>query len=258
MRFSFPEGLRPPTVEEREKFYREEFDMQNVKDLYYKWNSPIFAVDVGTETTRYKPRFKKYKGKLVFIRDYNDLKQLKNKLERYAPEDLYYDHRVYRDTEGKPTDEDIKASQLVFDLDPELVDCKSCERTRRHMEDNSAASYAFCEDCFIETAEDTAKLQVFLSKHFVSLSSYFSGRGFHIHVRDEKGFRMSIEDKRKLAEKLRERFPVDVKITAVDKGLLRLPGSLHGLTGRKVIPVSIKHLQNPLEILHKKSLPESF
>ncbi|MDY6789170.1 MAG: hypothetical protein SVV03_04380 [Candidatus Nanohaloarchaea archaeon] len=258
MRFSFPEGLRPPTVEQREKFYKDEFDLQNVKNLYYKWSHPTFAIDIGTESTRYKPRFKKYKGKLVFIRRYEDLEELKSKFERYSPEDLYYDHRVYRDTDEKPGPEDMKASQLVFDLDPELIDCNSCRLTRKHMKDDDAASYTFCEGCFEETAENTAEMRAFLSKHFNSLNVYFSGRGFHIHVRDEKGFQMSVNDKRELGRKLAKRFPVDKKITAVEKGLLRLPGSLHGLTGRKVIKVSMNDLKEPLEILYDKSEPESF
>ncbi|MDY6771427.1 MAG: hypothetical protein SV186_05765 [Candidatus Nanohaloarchaea archaeon] len=260
MRFSFPDGISPPSVEERERFYDEEFDLQSVQDLYYRWKKPVFALDIGTETTLYKGRFKKYKGKLVYVKEYDDLEELQEKFVTYAPEDLYYDTRTYENDprQSNTVWERPTGKQLVFDLDPELVECPRCENRRRHMDDEERASYTFCEECFSEVAEKTAQLVVLLDRHFDAVKAYFSGRGFHIHVKDPEGFDMDDIERDKLASKMAKRFPIDKKITAGEKTLIRLPGSLHGLTGRKVVEVSLDDLQEPLDILYEKSVPEVF
>jgi len=259
MRFSFPDELSPPSVEQRHRFYEEEFNVQRVRELAPRWSHPVFAIDIGTESTLYKRRFKEYKNKMIFVREYDDLEHLQKKLAYYAPEDLYYETKTY-DTNPQHNNakwQQPSGQQLVFDLDPELVDCRSCELTRRHMENETVASYTFCEECFVKVAEATADLRRFLTKHFDRLQTYFSGRGFHIHVKDEEGFSMSKEQREELASRLEERFPIDTKITAGEKGLMRLPGSLHGLTGRKVVKVSLDDLEEEsLQILYEKSVPE--
>lgn len=258
MRFSFPDGLSPPTVEQRERFYREEFDLQSVRDLYFQWKKPVFAFDIGTETTLYKRRFKEYKGKLVYIREYDDLEDLQEKFVTYAPEDLYYDTRIY-DNDPRQTNtvwEKPAGKQLVVDLDPELVECQRCENRRRHMDDDVVASLTFCEECFADLAEETAKVTVLLDRHFDAVKTYFSGRGFHVHVKDREGFMMDEMEREELAAKLDKKFPIDRKITAGEEEVMRLPGSLHGLTGRKVIEVDLEDLQDPDAILHEKSVPE--
>jgi len=258
MKFSFPDGLKPPPVEDREQFYREEFDVRSIKDLYFRWKKPVFAFDVGTETTLYKRRFKKYKGKLVYIREYGDLEELMEKFETYAPEDLYYDTRVYESDprQSNTVWEKPSGRQLVVDLDPELLECKRCRTRRRHMDDGIVASHTFCEECFADLAEQTAKLTVLLDRNFESVRTYFSGRGFHVQVRDRDGFTMDDMKREQLAAKLAKRFPVDEKITAGEKNVMRLPGSLHGLTGRKVVQVDLDDLQDPDHILYEKSVPE--
>jgi DNA primase catalytic subunit len=258
MRFSFPDELSPPTVEERQLFYTKEFNFQHVRNLYYRWKKPVFAVDIGSETTRYRPKYKKYLDKLVFIREYDDLKHLKSKLISYAPEDLYYDIRTY-DRDPRQTNaiwEKPSGQQLVFDLDPELMSCRRCELTKQNMDDEKRASFTFCEDCYEATAKGTLQLWQFLERHFEYLNTYFSGRGFHIQVRDDEAFTMEDEDRERLAAKVSKKFPVDEKVTAGEKELMRMPGSLHGLTGRKVVSVTKEDLSKPLEILYEKSQPE--
>ena len=256
----FPEDMSPPTVEQRRKFYRDEFERWNLKVLNFKWERPVLAVDVGTESTRYRPKHKDYLGKIVFIREYRNLDHLVKKIVGYAPEDLYYDTRTY-DRDPRQTNaiwERPSGKQLVFDLDPELVECRHCERIRKNNEGKRFAKYTFCEDCFSELAGKTAKLVVFLRRNFDSINIYFSGRGFHVHVNDQEAFEMDDFDRETLAEKLSKRFPIDRKITAGEKNLIRMPGSLHGLTGRKVVEVGVEELKNPEMILHDKSVPDVF
>lgn len=254
----FPEDLRPPTVEQRREFYSKEFDNWNLKVLNFKWEKPVLAVDVGTETTRYRPKHKDYLGKIVFIRNYRNVDHLMKKIIGYAPEDLYYDTRTY-DRDPRQTNaiwERPSGQQLVFDLDPELVECKRCESVRKKHEGKRLAKYTFCEKCFSELAEETAKLAVFLRRSFESINIYFSGRGFHIHVNDQEAFHMDDFDRENLADKLSKKFPIDRKITAGEKNLIRMPGSLHGLTGRKVVELTTGELKNPERIIYQKSMPE--
>lgn len=251
MKFDFPEDMRPATVDEREQFYREEFETTNLERLMQRWPQFIPVVDVGSESTLYRPRFKEYKGKLVRISDYTDVDQLKEKFIEYAPEDLYYKTRVEREDRIETNPE----QELVFDLDPERTDCKQCERRRTYLDDKEA-KYRFCMNCFATVAKETRQLYSFLENHFDSMQLVYSGRGFHIHVMDDTAFKMDREDRRELASKVASQFPVDAKVTAGEVDMVRLPGSLHGLVSRKVIPVSLSDLTRPERIITHKAVPE--
>ncbi|MFB6265925.1 MAG: DNA primase, partial [Candidatus Nanohaloarchaea archaeon] len=72
MKFDFPDGMRPSTVEEREEFYRNSFPIEVIEEKMERWDRFVPVVDVGSETTRYRPRFKQYKGKLVRINEFED------------------------------------------------------------------------------------------------------------------------------------------------------------------------------------------
>lgn len=251
MRFDFPEGLRPATVDERDRFYRSAFPLDELRERMDRWERFIPVVDVGTETTRYRPRFREYKGKLVRITDYADLDDLRTKIVEYAPEDLYYVTTVEKQDRIETNPE----QELVFDLDPENVSCRTCDRKRPHLE-KPAQDYVFCMDCFAQVAQETKSLYGFLETHFDQLSLVYSGRGFHIHVGDEAGFRMDREDRRELASKVRMEFPVDEAVTAGEKDLIRMPGSLHGLVSRVVTEIEPRHLDDPERVLHSLSVPE--
>ncbi len=250
MRFEFPGELRPSTVDEREKFYRENFPEEEIRRRMDRWDVFIPVVDVGSETTRYRPRFRDYKGKLVRITDYDGLDDLKDRIVEYAPEDLYYVTTVEKEDRIETNPE----MELVFDLDPEKVQCRKCDRKRKYL-DEPASEYVFCRDCFADVALQARKLYAFLENHFSDLQLVYSGRGFHIHVEDEEAFLMDREDRRELAGKVAKKFPIDEKVTSGEKELIRLPGSLHGLVSRVVTAVEPDALYDPEALLDSKTVP---
>lgn len=249
MQYDFPENCRPARVEEREQFYRESFPAGAVQHLQERWNQPVLVVDVGTESTWYRPRFKEYKGKLVRIRDYETLEELHDKIVEYAPEDFYY--RMIIETGRVEVNPE---KELVFDLDPENVECRRCERVARH--GDLPRHRVFCDDCFATVAAKTRRLATFLETHFDALQVVYSGRGFHVHVQDDAAFKMTREERKELAERVVKEFPIDVDVTGGDIDIVRLPGSLHGLVSRIVTPVAVDELSDPEHILHRKSVPD--
>jgi len=145
--------------------------------------------------------------------------------------------------------------ELVFDLDPEDVDCEDCRRRKKYLDD-TAAAYTFCEECFAAAARETRQLYAFLENHFDQLRLVYSGRGFHIHVEDADAYRMDREDRRELAGKVAKEFPIDTQVTAGEKNLIRLPGSLHGLVSKVVTEVEPGDLQEPGHILRSVGVPD--
>lgn len=216
-----------------------------------RWDRFVPVVDIGSDSTRYRPRFKQYKGKLVRINEFEDLDDLKSKIVDYAPEDLYYATTIEKEDRIETNPE----KELVFDLDPENVECKNCERKKKYLE-GTAEEYVFCDECFGEVAEETRQLFSFLKNHFSDLQLVYSGRGFHIHVEDMEAFRMDREDRRELAGKVAKEFPIDPAITAGEKDLMRLPGSLHGLVSKIVTPMEPSELSDPERILEVVGQPE--
>ncbi len=216
-----------------------------------RWDRFVPVIDVGSDSTRYRPRFKQYKGKLVRITDYDGVEDLATKMAEYAPEDLYYVTTMEKEDRVETNPE----RELVFDLDPEDVDCEDCRRRKKYLDD-TAAAYTFCEECFASAATETRQLYAFLENHFSQLQLVYSGRGFHIHVEDDDAYRMDREDRRELAGKVAKEFPIDTEVTAGGKDLIRLPGSLHGLVSKVVTPIEPGDLTDPDHILTSVGVPE--
>ncbi|MDY6774229.1 MAG: hypothetical protein SVS85_03430 [Candidatus Nanohaloarchaea archaeon] len=251
MRFDFPGDMRPSKVDEREEFYSSRFPSEELEEKMERWDRFVPVIDVGSETTLYRPRFKEHKGKLVHITDFENLEDLRRKIVDYAPEDLYYVTTIEKVDRVETNPEE----ELVFDLDPENVECDNCRRKKKYLE-GKAEEYTFCRDCFAEVAEETRYLYAFLENHFSQLELVYSGRGFHIHVEDDEAFAMDREDRNELAGKVAKEFPIDPEVTAGDKDLIRLPGSLHGLVSKVVTPVEPSELSDPDRILDAVGVPE--
>lgn len=245
MNYRFPKDLRPATVSEREQFYRDTFDWAAAEDFLARWDAPVFAVDVGSESTRYRPKWKKYKGKLVYIRTYANQRGLQQKLVRYAPEDVYY---VRESAEGTE-------QELCLDIDPENCACRSCDRFRQQHEEKTKV-YSFCTDCFTAAAEHAKQLFDRMEKHFTDVRLLYTGRGFHIRVLDETAYLMEQEDRKQLATHLQETgHPIDAWVTNGSIDLLRVPGSLHGLVGRICTVITPDQLDDPETILDTVGIP---
>lgn len=245
MRFYFPYGLRPSRVEERKKFYQDEFEIEKAE----KWFkiSGVLIVDVGSETTRYRPVLKKYLNKLVYIRKYDNLEHLREKIIYYCPEDLYYQFKF--------PEHGILKQELIFDLDPENVNCVKCSLLRKNIQ-GIGKTYSFCENCFKETAERTKELYILIKKHFEDVKLVYSGRGFHIHVRDKIAFDLEENKRKELSNKIKKKFPIDEWVTSGNIDIVRLPFSLNGLVSRKVIEIELKDLNNLEKLVNEKALPE--
>lgn len=253
MQYDYPEGLKPTPVKKRELFYREEFPREQVARRIGRWYRFVPVVDVGSESTLYKPRLKDLKGKLVRVKEYKDISHLSEKLVDYAPEDIYYNRTIEKDDEVSVNPD----QELVFRIAPFQMDCTSCERKRQYLEESKHEN-VFCLNCLGKAATETKNLYAFLKRHFDDMDIVFSGRGFNIHVNDEEGYRMSMDDRWELAKKVAQEFPIDKDITGGDNDLVRLPGSLNGLVSRKATVVSPQDLDDVEYLLNHKSLPASF
>lgn len=277
----FPGELETPTFEERKKFYEEEFGLEKVRWLKFMWDKPVLVADVGTETTRYRPIHKKHLGELVSFDSYESFEDLEEEVIRYVPEDLYYDLRVYKHDQQQTNSiwEKPDGKQLVFHLQPTttttdfstavdtdgvtsgkdngIEGCK-CEEKREKLAGRRLSQYIFCEECFKKTAEKTKDLYKFLRRNFETVIMFFNGIGFDVHVLDEEAFYMDDYQRDMLFNKLSKRFPIDINGKEHSNDVTWLPGSLNGVTGRKVIRVKLFELTSPLKILYQKSRPEFF
>ncbi len=245
MEAQFPYGMRPARVAERRQFYENEFSLATSADWFRIGDQEQLVIDVGSETTRYRPMHKQYLYKLLYVTQYLTHAELNEKILTYVPEDIYYD------TKSTPSS---AVQELVFDLDPNHLYCMHCRMMRNKLS-GPISAYAFCEQCFIDVATATAELNDLLSKHFTHLSLIYSGRGFHIHVRDNAAWQLPYEQRQALAEKMQQRFPIDMAITAGSADLIRLPDSLNGLVSRKVREIHSSDLEQPEKIINEKALP---
>ncbi len=252
MRYDYPAGMKPTPVRERERFYREEFETAFLEERMERWKRFVPVIDIGTDSTLYKPRLQELKGKLVRIKEYRDLPHLVEKIGDYAPEDIYYSRTISREgqVDVNPTQE------LVFRIAPHQLDCRKCDRKRQHME-KQYREYVFCRGCFADAAHHTRNLYMFLERHFDDMDLVYTGRAFHLHVNDEEGFQMQQEDRWELARKVARQFPIQKDITAGDTDLVRLPGSLNGLVSRTVTQLSVSHMTDPDHIIESLSVPDA-
>lgn len=252
MQYNYPQGLKPAPVPLRERFYREEFPMEQVEQRAERWPGFAPVIDVGTESTLYKPRLQKMKGKLVRVTDYRDLTHLAEKIADFAPEDVYYNRTIQRDGQVEVNPD----QELVFRIAPHELSCRKCDRKRNYM-DRKWHKYVFCLDCLTEAAHQTRSLYGFLERHFTDMNLVYAGRAFHIHVNDEEGFKMPMADRTELARRVGSQFPIDEDITAGENELIRLPGTMNGLVSRKATIITVTDLNDPEHILNTTSLPAS-
>jgi hypothetical protein len=119
----------PDLFEEREEYYRNSFPEREFARRMERWENFVPVVDVGSETTLYRPRFKKHKGKMVRVTDYEDLEELYERLVGQWADELghvvtvvggVYRHTKYGGQEGvvhKPVPRDEQEEALEFLLE---------------------------------------------------------------------------------------------------------------------------------------------
>ena len=97
--------LRFATLEERRKYYEEEFDPMKVREVLGDWNN--FAIIIGKRTKIYKKEFEEiYHKTLKFECNFSELK---DKILQFLPEAVYYVRRE---------------NEILLDFDPDRVHTK--------------------------------------------------------------------------------------------------------------------------------------
>ena len=235
--------MRYSTLEERKKFYSEEFNLNGVWEWLKNWSGKVvFAVIIGRHTRIYPPEYEDDASTTILIENYRDLEEVRGWILEFLPESVYYDRNVY-DEDGR-----ILGQEMAFDLDPENLTCpvhgSLKDKMRRHQ------GLSFCELELKMVKDETLRLYEELSENFSELRVVYSGRGFHIHIFDEEVFSWSREKRSEFAKEIKLKgFKIDEWVTAGGMRLIRLPYSLHGMVSRIVTPISISELQefNPIE-----------
>ncbi|MBS3091578.1 hypothetical protein J4217_03980 [Candidatus Pacearchaeota archaeon] len=215
--------FRPSTLEEREAFYRKEFDINKVK-RWFKKNGmklpQICALDAGTDTGIIKNP--KLKGEMIYFL----FSELKGKIKEYVPEDVYYDRGRYKHAWQKLRHLNKKSwteQEIVFDVDSDNI--SKCDKLNGRC---------------LSTAYSYAKnMKNALKKYFKEMKMVYSGRGFHIHILDKKAYMMNKHERKEFTAKFR-RFPIDLWVSQGNIELIRLPYSLNSLVSRKVTPINKK------------------
>lgn len=224
---------------------------------------PIFHLDVGYETGYCRKKYRDKLGKLLYfdIKDYNELKEM---VLEYLPEDLYYDRNLYRDiskcaeceTRNCQACEDLLGQELMFDLDPENIDCPNCGSLEERI--RGASMFKFCYICFNKVIDQTKLLHdLLLEKGFQKLSTVYSGRGFHIYIEDSEAYSMRLEERKALALEVKNKgIAIDPWVTEGGSRLARVPYSLNGLVSKVCYPIEISDIKKHDFWRSKPFLPE--
>jgi len=200
MQYRFPRGMRISKLEEREKFYRNEFDLGKVGD-WLSWKeikNMTFAVVVGRKKSIFLPEFYEKKDKVLIITDHMDLNGVLGYILYYLPEGVYYDRNLYRDLslcENCSKDcwncDNFLGQELAFDLDPENVQCPYHGSLEEKVARKDTVNFCMIE--FKKVRKNTARLYEELRQEYKKIGVVFSGRGFHVHVFDVRAIGLSLE-----------------------------------------------------------------
>ncbi len=227
---------RISSLDERREFYANEFNLNALQQWFGARLPQFFTVDYGTETGLSTDPAKR--GKIIILQPNLALAALRKKLALIAPEDVYYDTRIYKNVKdcftcpqhpGFCADCPERVGQeLVFDLDPENIDCPKCGKKKYPN---------FCNHCLKLSLQAAVKLgEALRDKGFRDIRHVYSGRGCHVHVTDLNAMKLSKEERIALTKDLRG-FPMDPWVTTT-KRLIRLPYSLHASISRIVLPLT--------------------
>lgn len=238
VRYHLPKGMRYSTLEEREQFYRQELNIEKVRQWFEgRKEKIVFAVIIGRHTKIYPEKYKEDASTTIIIDEYKDLEDVRGQIIEFLPESAYYDRNVY-DKENKTI-----GQELAFDLDPENITCPIHGSLTDKM--GRGQGLSFCKLELQMVKEQTINLYEYLEKMFSFMRIVYSGRGYHIHVFDEDAYKMSYSERRKFAKNLKAKgFPIDRWVTSGGMRLIRLPYSLHGMVSRIAIPVNIDELRS--------------
>jgi DNA primase catalytic subunit len=242
MVYSLPAGMRYSTLEERQRFYSKEFNLQKVA----QWLKPMqgkikFAVIMGRHTQIFLEKYREDASTTIIIDDYETLEDVREQILDFLPEAVYYDRTVYGLKDEK------LGQELAFDLDPENVVCPIHGSLEDKMKRQQGLS--FCELELGIVKREAVDLIEKLQTHFSDVKAVYSGRGFHVHVFDEEAYVFSAKQRLEVAHEVKQAgFHIDEWVTSGEMRLIRLPFSLNGLVSRIVLPLTKQELEafNPI------------
>jgi len=252
-RYRLPKGMRYSTLEERRKFYKEEFDLKKLEA--WLWNgrnaeNTAFAMILGRHTGIYLEEYKKIRNNVVIIDEYKNLDDVKEYLLQYLPESVYYDRNFYSNLAEKK----IAAQELAFDIDPENVSCPYHGDIEKKMKEHQGLGFCMFE--FNAVKKATLALYGELNERFQDIGVVYSGRGFHLHVFDEEACCMMKDEREKIAKKFGRVYLIDEWVTRGGSRLIRLPYSLHGMVSRICLPLEIGEIKNFDPRKDRRNIPE--
>jgi DNA primase catalytic subunit len=247
--YMLPNGMRYATLEERKRFYVEEFDLKKVAEwLGDRLTYVKFAVIIGRHTRIFPDKYRDDASTTIIIDDYTSLSEVRSDIIEFRPEAAYYDRYIY-DRGNRKT-----GQELAFDLDPENITCPIhgalVDKMRR------GQGLGFCELELQMAKEQALSLHDYLEKNFSNLRIVYSGRGFHIHVFDEKTYEFSVKRRLEIARDVKTKgFAIDEWVTAGEMRLIRLPFSLHGMVSRVVLPLEKNELEQFDPVKDERCIP---
>jgi DNA primase catalytic subunit len=248
--YYLPAGMRYSTLEEREQFYKKEFNPHRVTEWFgYNLGRTKFAVIMGKHTKIFLQKYKDDASTTIIIDEYKDLEDVQQQIVEFLPEAVYYDRNVYNEKDQKI------GQELAFDLDPENITCPVHGTLKDKMKRRQGLS--FCELELEIVKKEALDLSEFLERRFSDLRFVYSGRGFHLHVLDKEAYCFSAEERLTLAKEVKlAGFHIDEWVTSGEYRLIRLPYSLNGLVSRVVLPLKKEELERFDAVHDKRCLPQ--
>ncbi len=249
--YDLPDGLRPATLAERRRFFRDRMDYGAAEAWFASFpGERVFALILGRHSGIYPRRFRSLKNIPLLVEDARSVRDLRPYLLKYLPEGVYYDRNAYgsvaearrRHVEYAHAwrSREFRGQELAFDLDPENLDCPIHGDIRDKMRRHQGLS--FCDWEFEEIRRQASELVDALSREWSRLAVVFSGRGFHVHVLDADAYALTKAQRTRIARTYGRRFALDEWVTSGEMRLIRLPFSLHGMVSRIVVPVPRRDL----------------
>ena len=248
--YYLPVGMRYSTLEERKQFYTQEFNPQKAAEWFSGGlGRTKFAVIIGRHTKIYPEKYKQDASTTIIIDEYKNIEDVRQQILEFLPEAVYYDRNLYDQNDNKISQE------LAFDLDPENITCPIHGTLADKMKRKQGLS--FCEVELEMVKKETIGLYDFLKTRFSDVRVVYSGRGFHLHVLDQKAYLLSSEERLNLAQQAKQLgFHIDEWVTSGEFRLIRLPYSLNGLVSRIALPLRKDEIESFDAVHDERCLPK--
>ena len=236
--YNLPEGMRYSTIEERRKFYAEEFDPKRISEWFGRRIDGVkFAVIIGRHTRVFPEKYREDLETTIIIDEYTNLQDVQWQILEFLPEAAYYDRNIYG------VGDHILGQELAFDVDPENIPCPIHGTLADKMARKQGLG--FCKIELDLARKETVDLFEHLEKQFCDVKAVYSGRGFHLHVFDQQAYNLKSNERLKLARHIKQAgFHIDEWVTTGESRLIRLPYSLNGLVSRIVLPLKKDELES--------------